>query len=142
MSVLAPVFASVVFSLLLLLVILSFPSRARKRANNSLRQQDVDRLVFALHQYRLKNGAFPVSTVGTEFQLGSCQSEGKKNCPNAKDNCLDISALLSPYLESLPHDPLANPKATGYSVYVDAKRPDIVTVKSCLAENDFILSSR
>jgi len=142
MLVSAPVFASISFTLLLLLAILSFPSRARRRANNSLRQQDVDRLVFAFHQYRLKNGAFPIPIVGTEFQLGSCQSGGKKNCPNAKDNCLDISALLSPYLESLPYDPLANPKATGYSAYVDAKRPDIVTVKSCLAENDFILSSR
>lgn len=107
-------------------------------ARNSRRWNDVNNIQTAIHQYIVDNGGeLPtgMSSGMAETQLGSCASGGNTLCSGAAAACLNLSSPLTTYLPTLPVDPDtdASSATTGYSVSVDAN--NIVTVRSCLAEN-------
>ena len=107
-------------------------------ARNSRRWNDVNNIQTAIQEYIVDNdGTLPsgLSTSMAETQLGSCASGGATLCTGAAAACIDLSGPLVTYLPTLPidPDPDASSATTGYSVSIDAN--NIVTIKSCLAEN-------
>lgn len=108
-------------------------------ARNSRRWNDVNSILTAVHEYIVDNGgALPSGVTTTEKQLGTCGSGGATPCTGAQAACLDLSTPLAKYLKSVPLDPNGGTSSTTYySVVVDAN--NIVTVKSCSAENSEVI---
>ena len=132
----------VVIAIIALLSVVVFvaldPVKRFADARNSTRFTDVNNIITAIHEYIVDNkGALPtgLSTSMLETQLGSCTTGGATLCTGAAAACVNLSTPLAKYLKSMPIDKGTGASATttGYSVTVDAN--NIVTVKSCMAEN-------
>lgn len=113
------------------------PVRRFQESRNSRRWTDVNSILTAVHQYTVDNeGSLPTGLLSDAltYQLGSCGSGGATLCPGAQAACVDLSTDLTPYLKTMPIDPLSGSTAatTGYSISVDAN--NLVTVAACRAE--------
>lgn len=108
-------------------------------ARNSKRWSNVNSILTAVSEYTVDNdGTLPAGITTTEKQLGTCASGGATACSGAAAACLDLSTILAKYLKSIPLDPSAGSAATTkFSVVADAN--NIVTIKSCAAENTAVI---
>lgn len=128
-----------IISLLSVVVFVALdPVKRFSDARNSTRFTDVNNILTAVHEYIVDNkGALPagLSTSMAETQLGTCASGGATLCSGAAAACVNLSTPLAKYLKSMPIDKGtgATASTSGYSVTVDAN--NIVTIKSCMAEN-------
>lgn len=133
-----------IISLLSVVVFVALdPVKRFADARNATRFTDVNNIITAVHEYIVDNkGALPtgLTTGMTEKQLGSCTSGGATLCPTAGAACVNLATPLAKYLKSLPIDKGtgADASTSGYSVTVDAN--NIVTIKSCMAENAEVIS--
>ncbi|MEI6690578.1 MAG: type II secretion system protein [bacterium] len=136
----------VVISIIALLSVVVFvalnPIKRFQDARNSRRWSDVDNVLSAVHEYIVDNGgSLPtgLSTSMAEKQLGSCLTGGATLCATAGTACVDLTTPLAKYLKTIPVDSQTGTAATtAYSIAVDAN--NIVTVKSCSAENSVSVS--
>jgi prepilin-type N-terminal cleavage/methylation domain-containing protein len=132
----------VVIGIIALLSVVVFvaldPVKRFADARNATRYTDVNNILTAVHEYIVDNkGALPsgLTTSMAATQLGSCVSGGATLCTGAAAACVNIGTPLAKYLKSMPIDKGtgATASTSGYSVTVDAN--NIVTIKSCMAEN-------
>lgn len=129
------------------------PVKRTQDARNARRQSDVETILTAIHEYIVdKSGTLPtgLSTgMAAEKELGTCAAASLPagvaafTCAVPVGSaCVDISSAatgLGSYLKAMPADPTYGSAAqTYYSVIVDAN--NIVTVKSCTAENSASIS--
>lgn len=136
----------VVIGIIALLSVVVFvaldPVKRFADARNSTRYTDVNNILTAVHEYIVDNkGALPsgLTTSMSETQLGSCASGGATLCSGAAAACVNLAKPLAKYLKSMPIDKGtgATASTSGYSVTVDAN--NIVTIKSCMAENSEVV---
>ena len=136
----------VVIGIIALLSVVVFvaldPVKRFADARNSTRFTDVNNILTAVHEYIVDNkGALPsgLTTSMAETQLGSCASGGATLCSGAAAACVNLATPLAKYLKSMPIDKGtgATASTSGYSVTVDAN--NIVTIKSCMAENSEVI---
>lgn len=136
----------VVIGIIALLSVVVFvaldPVKRFADARNSTRYTDVNNILTAVHEYIVDNkGALPsgLTTSMSETQLGSCASGGATLCSGAAAACVNLATPLAKYLKSMPIDKGtgATASTSGYSVTVDAN--NIVTIKSCMAENSEVV---
>ena len=135
----------VVISIIALLSVVVFvalnPVKRFQDARNSRRWSDVDNILTAVHESIVDNGgALPagLTTGMAETQLGSCLSGGATLCTGAAAACVNLATPLAKYLKSMPIDSQTGVASTSaYSITVDAN--NIVTVKSCSAENSAVI---
>src|SRR3990172_1768462 len=121
------------------------PAKRIIDSKNARRQNDVDSILSAVHQFIVDNkGAYPsnMPAAGTEVQLGTDAA----GCAIATGGCGGVTAActalmtggtnLAKYLKTMPVDPTAGTTfdagATGYSLLLDTN--GIVTVRSCGSE--------
>ncbi|MEI8232430.1 MAG: type II secretion system protein [bacterium] len=132
----------VVIAIIALLSVVVFvaldPVKRFADARNSTRYTNVSEILTAVHEYIVDNkGSLPtgLTTSMVETQLGSCASGGATLCTGAAAACVNLATPLTKYLKSMPIDQGtgATASTSGYTVTVDAN--NIVTIKSCLAEN-------
>lgn len=117
------------------------PSLRFAQSRDSVRWNDVNSILVAVHQYTIDNdGALPSGITTTPMQLGTCLTGGTTNCPDASSACLDLSTPLAAYLKTIPIDPQGTAATTGYQVSKDSF--NFVTVKACKAEDPPILVTR
>ncbi len=132
-----------IISLLSVVVFVALdPVKRFADARNSTRFTDVNNILTATHEYIVDNkGALPsgLTTSMAETQLGSCASGGATLCSGAAAACVNLATPLAKYLKSMPIDKGtgATASTSGYSVTVDAN--NIVTIKSCMAENSEVI---
>lgn len=128
-----------IISLLSVVVFVALdPVKRFADARNATRFTDVNNILTAVHEYIVDNkGALPsgLTTSMAETQLGSCASGGATLCSGAAAACVNLATPLAKYLKSMPIDQGtgATASTSGYSITVDAN--NIVTIKSCMAEN-------
>ena len=136
----------VVIGIIALLSVVVFvaldPVKRFADARNATRFTDVNNILTATHEYIVDNkGALPsgLTTSMAETQLGSCASGGATLCSGAAAACVNLATPLAKYLKSMPIDKGtgATASTSGYSVTVDAN--NIVTIKSCMAENSEVI---
>ncbi len=136
----------VVIGIIALLSVVVFvaldPVKRFADARNSTRYTDVNNILTAVHEYIVDNkGALPsgLTTSMAATQLGSCVSGGATLCSGAAAACVNLATPLAKYLKSMPIDKGtgATASTSGYSVTVDAN--NIVTIKSCMAENSEVV---
>lgn len=118
------------------------PAQRLEDARDARRTSDVDSILTAIHQSIVDNaGSLPsnMPAAGTTAQLGTagadCADYGTPACGTvaACVNLMTGTDNLTPYLKSMPVDPLGtDANETGYSVLVDAN--GIVTVTACATE--------
>lgn len=135
-----------IISLLSVVVFVALdPVKRFADARNATRFTDVNNTITAIHEYIVDNkGALPtgLTTSMTEKQIGTCTTTGATLCTSAGAACIGsgFNTALAKYLKSMPIDKGTGASAaeTGYSVTVDAN--NIVTVKSCMAENAEVIT--
>lgn len=127
------------------------PVKQLADARDSVRMNDVNSILTALHQCLVDNDGslspcglstnIPQTQIGWETDW--CHNDGcgsQTACANLLNNQTGVGPL-SPYLKSIPFDPLSDDNnETRYSVETDAN--NIITIKACLAENTTISVSR
>ena len=122
------------------------PAQRLKDARGARRSTDVDTILTAIHETIVDNkGSYPsnLAAANTVTQLGNgssgCTLSGSGNCSVTSLVCSDLmtgAINTSPYLKSMPLDPLGGTTYTasksGYTVIRDSN--GIVTVTACGSE--------
>lgn len=126
----------VVLSLLAVVVLIALdPLRQFAEARNVKRWTHVQNLSTAVYRYIIEKSAYPPGISDQEQQLGTATTGCNEVCSNAGDSCLDLSASLKEYLDSIPFDPnKGSPEKTYYSIVKNDN--NVITIKACNAEND------
>lgn len=129
----------VVVGILAILALVVFvaidPVRQFAESRNARRWADVNNITTAIYRYIVTTKAIPEGITNVEKQLGTATSGCSQICVQAQDSCLDLASELKPYLELFPNDPNGGTdERTYYSVVKN--NDNVITVKSCNAEND------
>lgn len=125
-----------ILSILILAVFVALdPIGLFAEGRNVRRWNDVNNITTAIYRSIIDNDVVPSGITSTEKQLGTASSGCNSVCTVAASGCLDLSTTLSKYLPRIPQDPKGGTEATTYySVVINSD--NVVTVKSCNAEND------
>ncbi len=124
---------TIIAILAVLIIVQLDPLTQFAESRNVRRWSHTQSISTALYRYIIANDSLPPGVDSSERQIGTADSGCSSNCPEAADDCLDLSDALSDYLSEIPSDPLADDITTGYSVQVIDG--NAIQVKACLAEN-------
>lgn len=118
------------------------PARRLHQSRNARRWSDVQTILNTVVQYQTDNSGTHYSTVaaltaGNWYTIGTCATGGDSGCTakTTQAACVDISAIGTKYLATIPMDPGSGTAAeTDYYMGIDAN--GAVTVGACDPEGE------
>lgn len=122
------------------------PNDRMADARDAQRIEDMHTLITAVHQFMVDtNGSFPegVTAGMPSTQLGTCEFGGNDFCAGAQEQCVDVSASVTSYIDYFPVDPLLDQTSMEYTGYsISTSEDGVVTITACGAETSELSVSR
>ncbi len=124
-----------ILSILAVIAIIAIDPVSRfEDARNSRRLSDIQAIAGALHQYTIDHkGVLPKGLDAREKQIGIASSGCAlvtDNCSVQEEACLDLTAVITPYLHGVPSDPNRGTREFArYSVRIGEN--NAIVVRAC-----------